>query len=177
MLQALPDANLVLDVSAQVVGHYAHLATSLKAMAELGVNSVETGTAQQLYIDLGLPVNDASAMSEISHLLSTLDPANAATPIAKQGVDISLVISGDVAAAIAEAGGFTAADALHLENLGFDSITVVDQNQDAAERAADALLSAASNANVSLPPVQLIGPDDTTMRDELLHHSITHPRG
>ena len=175
MLQALPEANLVLDARAQVFDNYAHLATSLKAMAELGVNSVETGTAQQLYIDLGLPVHDAIAMSDISHLLSTLDPANEATPIAHQGVAVSLVISGDVASAIAEAGGFTAADAQHLENLGFNNITVVDENPDHAVSAADALLNAQTNAHVELPPVQPIGPQDTTMQDELLHHSNTHP--
>ena len=177
MLQALPDANLVLDVSAQVVENYAHLATSLKAMAELGVNAVETGSAHQLYIDLGLPVHDASAMSDISHLLSTLDPANHASDIAHsqdgKPVDISLVISGDVASAIAEAGGFTAADALHLENLGIKQIAVVETPGHAAN-AADALLNAASSAHVNLPPVQLIGAPDP-MHDELLNHSITHP--
>jgi hypothetical protein len=177
MLQALPDANLVLDVSAQVVENYAHLATSLKAMAELGVNGIETGHADHLYIDLGLPVHDASAMSDISHLLSTLDPANHATDIAHnqdgKPVDISLVISGDVASAIAEAGGFTAADALHLENLGIKQIAVVETPGHAAN-AADALFNAASSAHVELPPVQLIGAPDP-MHDELLNHSITHP--
>jgi hypothetical protein len=177
MLQALPDANLVLDATKQVVDNYAHLATSLKAMAELGVNGVETGKADHLYIDLGLPVNDAHAMSDISHLLSTLDPANEATPIHAHNVDgkpvdISLVISGDVASAIAEAGGFTAADAMHLKNLGIHEIAVVETPGHA--NAADALLSAASSANVKLPDVQLIGAPDP-MHDELLNHSITHP--
>jgi len=177
MLQALPNANLVIDASAQVVDNYAHLATSLKSMAELGVNAVDTGSAHQLYIDLGLPVHDASAMTDISHLLSSLDPANHAVDIAHsqdgQPVNISLVISGDVASAIAEAGGFTAADALHLENLGIKEIAVVETPGHAAN-ATEALLSAASQSHVDLPPVQLIGAPDP-MHDELLNHSITHP--
>jgi hypothetical protein len=116
-------------------------------------------------------------MSDISQLLRTLDPANEAIPIHAHNVDgkpvdISLVISGDVASAIAEAGGFTAADAMHLEHLGINNIAVVETPGHAS--AADALLSAASSSNVTLPPVQLIGAGEP-MHDELLNHSITHP--
>ena len=135
MLQALPEANMIIDASAQVVEDYAHLSTSLKAMSDLGVDQVNTGTAHQLYIDLGLPVHDALAMSDISHLLNSLDPANHATSIAQHqdgdAVAVSLVISDTAAAAIADAGGFTAADAQHLGNLGIHEVAVVQTNSDA----------------------------------------------
>ena len=177
MLQALPSANLVLDASAKVTDSYAHLATSLKAIADLGVDGINVGHANQLYIDLGLPAHDPNAMADISHLLGALDPANQATELAHNqdghSVDISLVISGDLANTIKDAGGFTESDMHHLENLGIKQIAVVDAN-DHADAAGIFSAGAVSQAHTPLPEVKLIGATDP-MFDEL-HKDAPHPK-
>jgi hypothetical protein len=176
MLQALPSANLVLDASAEVTKNYAHLATTLKSISDLGVHAIEAGAANQLYVDLGLPEHDASAMADISHLLNSLDPANHATNLAQDqnghAVGISLVISGDMASAIEKSGGFTADDMRHLENLGINQIAVVDPSANVNTPNPTGLISsdAVSQAHAPLPEVKLIGADNS-MYDEL-HHPV-----
>jgi hypothetical protein len=175
MLQALPAANLVLDASAEVNNHYAHLATTLKSISDLGVNAIETGAANHLYVDLGLPTDDPEAMADISELLNALDPANHATDLARdqngKAVDISLVISGDMASAIEKAGGFTEADMRHFENLGIHQIAVVDPSASADSPNPVGLISdaAVKQTNTPLPEVKLIGADDP------MYHELHHP--
>ena len=179
MLQALPDANLVINATADIksfvdnVGHYTHLFTNLNSMADLGVDQIQAGVANKVYIDLGLPTHDATAMADISHLLSALDPANAAKDLAVNGsgngIGIGLVISGDLAHTIAQSGGFSAADLNHLHNLGITEIDVLTPSADVA--ADTSTLAHASIAAPVVPEVKLIGAADP-MFNELDHHNI-----
>jgi hypothetical protein len=173
MLQAVPEANMVIDATARITQFndetYGYLATNLKAIADLGVNAIETGNISSLYIDLGLPVNDAHAMADISQLLHSLDPANVATQLARNQngdqVDISLVISGSIASTIKGAGGFSAADLKHLENLGINEITVLN----AADDITDTNMmnsEVVAQGVLPLPDVKLIGVLDP-MYDQL----------
>ena len=205
MLQALPQANLILDASADLyrvasdAGFYkdaeiARLSTSLKSMADLGVDGVLSGNANQLFIDLGLPTNDPDAMSDIHDLLSALDPANTAKPIAfdanGQKVGISLIIS-DAEAAIIKAGnGFTQSDLVHLSHLGVTDVVVggsgdtsaskslleakltTQAAQDAATNELAAKSTTPSSAPV-LPDVKVIGQSDTL--HEILDPTKLHP--
>ena len=182
MLQALPESNLVIDATSDVqpyvdnVGHYAHLFTNLNSMADLGVDQIQAGVANKVYVDLGLPSHDATAMADISNLLSALDPANAAKDLAVNsngnGVGIGLVISGDLAHTIAQSGGLSVADLNHLHNLG---ITEIDVLAPTADIAADpSVLAHASSAAPVVPEVKLIGAADP-MFNELDHHNIVLP--
>ncbi|MBT8550347.1 hypothetical protein G6731_00010 [Polynucleobacter paneuropaeus] len=182
MLQALPESNLVIDATSDVqpyvdnVGHYAHLFTNLNSMADLGVDQIQAGVANKVYVDLGLPSHDATAMADISNLLSALDPANAAKDLAVNsngnGVGIGLVISGDLAHTIAQSGGLSVADLNHLHNLG---ITEIDVLAPTADIAADpSVLAHASSAAPAVPVVKLIGAADP-MFNELDHHNIVLP--
>ncbi|MBT8530958.1 hypothetical protein G6645_06755 [Polynucleobacter paneuropaeus] len=182
MLQALPESNLVIDATSDVqpyvdnVGHYAHLFTNLNSMADLGVDQIQAGVANKVYVDLGLPSHDATAMADISNLLSALDPANAAKDLAVNsngnGVGIGLVISGDLAHNIAQSGGLSVADLNHLHNLG---ITEIDVLAPTADIAADpSVLAHASSAAPVVPEVKLIGAADP-MFNELDHHNIVLP--
>jgi len=180
MLQALPAANLTIDATAQVMQigdeYYGHMATSLKAIADLGVHTIETGNVSQLYVDLGLPVHDANAMSDISQLLNSLDPANHATQLAHNQsgheVGISLVISGDIAAAIQEAGGFTTTEISQMKNLGINQIAVLGENANVNPNSLINSKAVAQTA-VPLPEVKLIGHTDP-MYDELHEHHMPH---
>ena len=173
MLQALPSANLVLDASAQATQiakmgedyYAAHLSTTLKSIADLGIHTIETGEANHLFIDLGLPGHDAQAMQDISQLLHSLDPANAATHLTNAGVDVSLVLTSEVAVAIKEAGGFSATDIQHLEHLGISNIAVVDPAGVAAA-AGVSTSTIVPQDQTPLPEVNIIGVSDP-LYDEL----------
>jgi hypothetical protein len=159
----------------------ARLSTSLKSMADLGVDGVLSGKAHQLFVDLGLPTNDPHAMSDIHDLLSALDPANTAKPIAfdAQGnqVGISLIISDAEAATIKAGHGFTETDLVHLSHLGVTDVvvggsgdtsaskTLLEANltTQAAQDAATSDLAAKSTvpgATPVLPDVKVIGQAD-----------------
>ena len=200
MLQALPAANLILDASSDfnkldITGEEAaRLSTSLNAMANLGVDGIQVGSANQLYVDLQFPTGDLDAMQDISDLLRALDPANSAKPIAfndqGEAVNISLVLNDETAKLIADQGGFTAEDLVHLSHLGVDQIDVLSESDtetatksaveaglvsaDAAS-AAERVLAAetSSGAPVALPEVKVIGAPDQ-LHDILdptkLHH-------
>jgi hypothetical protein len=175
MLQALPSANLVLDASAQVVDNYAYLETTLKAMSELGIDSIQVGIADQLYVKLGLPANDDHAMSDISNLLNALDPANHAKELAHNEhgdpVGIALVISGEIAATIQKSGGLTAADMQHLENLGINEIAI-----EGAHATTNGIINSAvvSQAHAPLPEVKLLGVSEDPIHDDMQHHNPAH---
>jgi hypothetical protein len=183
MLQALPEANLIINASNDIqpfvdeVGNYTHLFTNLNSMADLGVDQIQAGMADKVYIDLGLPAHDKTAMADISNLLSSLDPANAAKDFAVNdngnGVGVGLVISSDLAHTIAQSGGFSDADLNHLHHLGITEIDILDPTGSAA--ADQALLVNASPLAPVVPEVKLIGAADS-MYDELDHHNITPPK-
>jgi hypothetical protein len=63
MLHALPDAAIAIDAGVNKV-----LNTSLKAMADLGVDSVNTN--QKVYVELGLSVDDAQTLAELGDVFS-----------------------------------------------------------------------------------------------------------
>jgi hypothetical protein len=150
-------------------------------MADLGVDGVLSGKANQLFIDLGLPTNDPHAMSDIHQLLSALDPANTAKPIAfdanGQKVGISLIISDAEAATIKAGNGFTQDDLVHLSHLGVTDVVVggsgdtsaskslleANLTTQAAQDAATSDLAAKSTvpgATPVLPDVKVIGQAD-----------------
>ena len=182
MLQALPSANLVIDATGQMnqlgADYYGHLATNLKAIADLGVDAIETGNIKSLYVDLGLPVHDTHAMADISQLLHSLDPANQATELAHgpdgSAVGISLVINGEVAAAIKEAGGFTTSDIQHMDHLGINHIAVVD-NTTGADTSGLINSKVIPSDTVVVPEVKIIGSGDP-MYDELYNPNLPHPK-
>ena len=201
MLQALPAANLILDASSaynqlDISGEdAARLSTSLNAMANLGVDGVQVGTANQLYVDLRLPTDDLNAMQDISDLLASLDPANTAKPIAfndqGEAVNISLILNDETAKFIAGEGGFSADDLVHLKHLGINQIDVLSNDEattstktavesglvssEAASNAEKLLASETPNSApaAALPEVKVIGVPDP-LHDILdptkLHH-------
>jgi len=200
MLQALPAANLILDASSSynkldISGEdAARLSTSLNAMANLGVDGVQVGSANQLYVDLRLPTDDLNAMQDISDLLAALDPANSAKPIAfneqGQAVNISLILNDETAKFISSEGGFTAEDLVHLSHLGVNEIDVLSEtdkststksaveaglvSSEAASAAEKVLAETNSGATAApLPEVKVIGVPDP-LHDILdptkLHH-------
>ena len=180
MLQALPSANLVLDASAQATklesmgeDYYAHLSTSLKSIADLGIHTIEPGQASHLFIDLGLPAHDANAMADISQLLHSLDPANSATHLTNAGVDITLVLTSDEAMAIkhSESGQFSAADMQHLENLGITNIAVVDPTGVAKDAHLESIVP---QDHAPLPPVNIIGAHDPLYDELHTHGGVPH---
>jgi hypothetical protein len=64
MLHALPDANIQIDA-----GNNKLLNTTLKAMADLGVDSV-TSSQSKLYVELGLNPQDAHTLTDLHDLFS-----------------------------------------------------------------------------------------------------------
>ena len=71
MLHALPDAAIAIDAGANKV-----LNTSLKAMADLGVDSVNTD--HKVYVELGLKPEDAHNLADLGDLFSAFGLDNAA---------------------------------------------------------------------------------------------------
>ena len=158
----------------------ARLSTSLKSMADLGVDGVMSGNAHQLFVDLGLPTGDFSAMNDIHQLLSALDPANTAKPIAfdanGQQVGISLIISDAEAASIKAGNGFTESDLVHLSHLGvtdvvvggstndskslFDAQLTTKEAYDAATNDLATKSAATTGSQPVLPDVKVIGQAD-----------------
>lgn len=112
------EADLVLDATRS--GD--RLLTSLREMAELGVDSVELSdqAADPVYVDLGDgPIDGGSILS----LLDGLDSdGNAATPLFSGSSEVSLVVDQATAEAIAQAS--SALD--KLSELGFTQIAVLD---------------------------------------------------
>jgi hypothetical protein len=63
MLHALPDANIAIDAGANKV-----LNTSLKAMADLGVDSVNAD--HKVYVELGIKAQDVHSLADLGELFS-----------------------------------------------------------------------------------------------------------
>ncbi|PUE33111.1 hypothetical protein B9Z35_06205 [Limnohabitans sp. Jir61] len=76
MLHALPDSNIAIEASSRVLN------TSLKAMADLGVDSVVSETHQdKLYVQLGIQPEDLHTVADLGDLFSSfgLDKADHTT--------------------------------------------------------------------------------------------------
>ena len=201
MVHALPGANLILDATADVATYqasdYARLSTSLKSMADLGVDEVLAGSAHKVYMDLGLPVNDVNAMNDISALLASLDPNDAARAIAQNAsgaaLGVSMVMSDQMMQNIVSHGGFSIDDLRHLQHLGVTEIAVLTSTNGSI--AQESLVAAQlvtsqhaldfTNAQTSpaptplpvapiMPDVKVIGIDDP-LHPILDPTHITHP--
>ena len=172
MLHALPGADIILDASKEVVdsdiyGKYAHLSTNLNTMAALDIDSIDVGTANNVYLDiqdLGLPTGDKTAMDEIRDLLRSLDPAGEAKWI-NGGIDgyqpdVSLVMSSNLLKQIADSfdiGSTDAADfSYQLSELGINNIAVRLNN--GLDEEATILAKASADASID----KLFDPADRT---------------
>jgi hypothetical protein len=178
MLQALPAANLIIDATAKTMELadktiISHLFTDFKSLAALDVDGIKVANGvSKLYIDLGLPTNDSSAIAEIKSLLASLDPANDAklinaastTPIDysfatredRSKVDVSLVMSSDLAKALLESLG--SAEIGHLNHLGIKEFAV----QDAVTGSFSAVVP---QGVANMPEVKVIG-QNTDLSDD-----------
>ena len=189
MLSALPDqSNLVLDASSDTANtnphdasSFAHLSTSLKSMADLGVDQVQTSGIDKLYIDLGLPTSDTHAMRDIHDLLAALDPASHALAVDGDNnpIGVSLLISSDMMHSLTQSGaGFNSADLTHLQHLGVTEISVLSADNGSSSFNSEldiknAGFIATGAVYSALPTVQIIGADDPlhTLLDE--HDDVT----
>jgi len=167
MLQALPQANLVIDAT-----HSGdHLFTSLKAMADLGVDAVAV-SGDKFYVDLGLPVDDVNAIADIKLILAALDPANSAKPIFDQGHG-TLLIDNNTAINIHNAGGLDAGMIELLQRIGINEIDVLADSQSSGQ--ADIIQSAVDSPVAQTPmmpiEVKVIGmAEDPGLHDHLQPH-------
>jgi hypothetical protein len=176
MLQALPEANLVINATQSLANNptMAHLFTSLKAISDLGVDAVQVASGvNKVYIDLGLPADDQTAMADIQALLGSIDPANQAKLVHAGTAEkaFSLVMSGDLARTIIAAGGFNDADLVNMSKLGISEITLLDSANSLASTGG---LFGAVTAPVAqtpvVPEVTIVGsagPDAQQLSDDL----------
>jgi hypothetical protein len=169
MLQALPSANIVIDAS----NSGDHLFTSLKAMADLGVDQINV-RANHVYVNLGLPLDDQNAMDDIRSVLDALDPSHIAKPIFGENTTASLVIDNATAQAIAKAGGLDSVmvDALH--QLGFNEIDVlapsIDQGHGNLIQSGSALVAQTPSVPVEVKVIGQADPATHDLHDHLLPH-------
>ena len=177
MLEALPTSNLSIDVNHSFLGQNSYLFTSLKTMADLGVDKVHVNDGiSQIYIDLGLPTDDPNAINDIRALLEMLDLGGGSKLV--QGdlnsQDFTLVISSELANSIknanAEGNGFTQADLDAMSKLGIHSIAILDPNNSNSATQNDIFGDqlVAQTPLDKLPDVQIIGSQDP-MHDHLMH--------
>jgi hypothetical protein len=177
MLEALTSSNLSIDVSHSFLNQSSHLYTTLKTMADLGVDKVHVNDGvSQIYIDLGLPTDDPNAINDIRALLETLDPANGAKLV--QGdlssQDFTLVISSGLANTIkntnTEGNGFTQADLDAMTKLGISNFAILDPDNTSNITQNDIFGNqpVAQTPLTKLPDVQIIGSHDPIL-DHLMH--------
>jgi hypothetical protein len=163
MLQALPQANLIIDATAS--GD--HLFTSLKAMSELGIDKINI-TENKVYVDLGLPVGDTNAIAEIKSILLGLDPSNQAKPIFDQGYG-ALVLTNDMAQRIYDAGGLDAEIVQGLLNLGIKEVDILAGTSQTAQTE---IINAVAQSQPVPVEVKVIGQaEDPALYDHLQPHT------
>ena len=172
-MQALPAANISLVYEPQDRATFNiddikpitvdHLYTTLSDMASLGVDHFDLSTAtsvDKVYIDLGLPVNDVNALTDIKSLLNSLDPLNHATPVFDSSTTSSaLVMDSSIANSITTGGHMDATVIDGLIKLGITEIDVLV----AAGQAAPTIDTSQSGVTVNL-----IGASDPSI-DPLLY--------
>jgi hypothetical protein len=166
MLQALPAANISLIYEPQdpaffnideAITTVDRLYTSLKDMADLDVDSFDLSGAsvQRVYVDLGLPMDDQNALSDIQSLLNSLDPFNNASPVFTSPT--GLVMDSSFASAISNQQGYIDSSVINdLVQLGITEIDVLV----AAGQTAPAIEYQQSGVTVNL-----IGADDIQSSD------------
>jgi hypothetical protein len=126
MLHALPDASIAIESSTRV------LTTSLKAMAELGVDAVATTTPQdKIFVGLGLKPEDLQTVADLGDIFTAfgLDKPDTSdhTDLFANGQQAGLVLDQSSFKALGEAGvqelvgqlgklGFTELDVLGPDN-------------------------------------------------------------
>ena len=169
MLQALPEANIVID--ARSSGD--HLFTSLKAIADLGVDQINVG-ASHVYVNLGLPVDDQNAMDDISAILKSLDLSSLAKPIFGENTTASLVIDNATAQAIQSAGGLDQGMVTALHQLGFNEIDVlapsIEQGHSNLIQSGSALVAQTPAVPVEVKVIGQADPATQDLHDHILPH-------
>ena len=120
MLHALPDANIAIDVGSNIV-----LNTSLKAMADLGVDSVNAD--HKVYVELGIKPEDMATVADLGDLFSAFGLDNAGDHELFHGKDAGLVIDQTTFNNLGEANIETLVG--QLSKLGFTELDVVGATQ------------------------------------------------
>ena len=125
MLHALPDASIAIESSTRV------LTTSLKAMAELGVDAVTTTAQDTIYVGLGIKAEDLQTVADLGDIFTAfgLDKPDTSdhTDLFANGQQAGLVLDQSSFKALGEAGvqelvgqlgklGFTELDVLGPDN-------------------------------------------------------------
>jgi hypothetical protein len=122
MLHALPDASIEIDAGANKV-----LNTSLKAMADLGVDSI-ISTQDKLYVELGLKPEDVHSLADLHSLFAAFGTDTAKpTHLFADGQSAGLVVDHTTFNNLGEAGVHALVG--ELTKLGFTELDVVDGHQ------------------------------------------------
>jgi len=122
MLHALPDASIEIDAGANKV-----LNTSLKAMADLGVDSI-ISTQDKLYVELGLKPEDVHSLADLHSLFAAFGTDTAKpTHLFADGQSAGLVVDHTTFDHLGEAGVHALVG--ELTKLGFTELDVVDGHQ------------------------------------------------
>jgi hypothetical protein len=136
-------------------------------MANLGVDhfDLSASSVNKVYVDLGLPVNDPHALTDVQSLLHSLDPLNHTTPVFDSGTTTTaLVMDSSIASAITNNGHIDASVISSLAAIGITEI--------------DVLVAAGQTAPVidtqqATVTVNLIGADDSQSLYDYLHNKHT----
>jgi hypothetical protein len=119
MLHALPDAAIEIDAGANKV-----LNTSLKAMADLGVDSI-VSSQDKLYVELGLKPEDVSSLADLHSLFAAFGTDTAKpTHLFETGTSAGLVLDQATFNNLGEAGVHALVG--ELTKLGFTELDVRD---------------------------------------------------
>jgi hypothetical protein len=116
MLHSLPDANIQIDVGSNTV-----LNTSLKAMADIGVDRISSD--HKVYVELGIKPEDLSTVADLGDLFSAFGLDHAGPHELFNGQQAGLVIDQTTFSNLSEANIESLVG--HLSKLGFTEIDVV----------------------------------------------------
>ncbi len=149
MLSALPETNLVLDAttSGQLIQ------TSLKDMAQIGVDSINLSsniTGNKFYLNIGDSLSDASAIADLRHLISEIDPSLKPLFTGNSTAGKALVLDGNTALSLTQDGVLDTTLMESLAKIGITEIDVVSSD-------VSSLNITSSNEQVS---IKLIGSGD-----------------
>jgi hypothetical protein len=148
MLHALPDAAISIDAGLNKV-----LNTSLKAMADLGVDSVNSD--HKVYVELGIKPEDLATVADLDDLLSAFGLDNADNQGLFHGQQAGLVIDQTTFSNLGEANIETLVG--QLSKLGFTELDVVGSD---IEQGADVYTFNVTAQTPVLSQVQILGSAD-----------------